>query len=98
MQVGETRQRGKSPEKRGENTAKRKRATDAAPRICEDRLNAKQADIESQSSRQFRISQLEMEEAVKAKDSNNELRQSGRVKEMPRLDRILRDQAFEERE
>lgn len=67
MQVGETRQRAKSPEKRGENTAKRKRAKDAAPQICEDRLNAKQVDIESEASRQFRISQLEMEEAVKAK-------------------------------
>lgn len=69
MQVGETRQQAKSPEKRGETTAKRKRATDAAPRIREDRLNAQQVDIESEGSRQFRISQLKMEEAARAKDS-----------------------------
>ena len=40
---------------------------------------------------------MQIKEAVKAKDPNYELRQICRIKKMPRLDRILIDQAFEER-
>ncbi|KAL9133020.1 MAG: hypothetical protein Q9175_005802 [Cornicularia normoerica] len=90
-------ERSKSPEKGGRNPRKRKRDTDAAPQISEDRLNAEQLNVESEASRRFLISQMELEEAVKAKHPNYELRQIGRLKKMPRLDRILTDQAFEER-
>ena len=41
----------------------------------------------------FCISQMEMDRAVKAKDSNLELRQIGCVKKTPGLERILIDQA-----
>ena len=40
---------------------------------------------------------MEIEEAVKAKDPNYELRQIGHIKKMPGLDRILIEQAFQER-
>ena len=62
-----------------------------------DELDAEQLHVESEASREFRISQMEIEEAVKAKDPSYELRQSGRVKKMPGLDRILIEQAFQER-
>lgn len=41
---------------------------------------------------------MEIEEAVKAKDPNYELRQIGCLKKMPRLDRILIDEVFKERQ
>ena len=96
-QAGEIQRHAKSAEKRGPNSAKRKRDTDTAPQIREDGLYAKHLDTESESSRTLRFSQLEIEEAVKAKDPSYELRQTGRVKKMPGLDRILIDRAFEER-
>lgn len=40
---------------------------------------------------------MEIEEAVKAKDPNYELRQIGQIKKMPGLDRILIEEAFQER-
>ena len=98
LQAGESREHLKSPEKGGKGPQKRKRDTDTAPQICEDGLNAKQFDTESEASRQFRISQMEIEEAVKVKDPNFELRQIGRLKKMPRLDRTLINQAFKERQ
>ncbi|KAF6239445.1 hypothetical protein HO173_002707 [Letharia columbiana] len=96
IQAGDTQGQAKSPKKGGKNSRKRKRDTDAPPRIREEALNTEQLDVESEASRQFRISQMEIEDAVKAKDPNYELRQIG-LKKMPRLDRILIDQAFEER-
>ena len=94
LQVGETQEQVKGNKK----TRKRKRDTGAAPEICEDRFNTEQLDVESEASRQFRISQLELKEAVMLKDPDYELRQVGGRKKMPKLDRILIDQAFEERE
>lgn len=98
LQAGETQEQVKFPEKGSKTPRKRKREdTHAVPQIGEDGLNAEQLNIESEASRKFRISQMEIEEAVKAKDPNYELRQIGRIKKIPRLDRILIDQAFEER-
>lgn len=97
LQAGETQENAKSPEKGGKTPRKRKRNTAVAPRILEDGLIAEQLKVESEASRKFRISQLEIEEAVKAKDPNYELRQIGHLKKMPGLDRLLIEQAFQER-
>ena len=97
LQAGEILEHVKSPEKGDRKSRKRKRDTDSASQICEDGLNAEQLEVESEASRQFRISQMEIEEAVKRKDPNYELRRIGLSKKMPGLDRILIEQAFEER-
>ena len=69
---------------------------DATPQIREDGLSAEDFEIESEATLHSRISQTEIEETVKAKDPQNELRQTGCVKEMPGLDRVLIGQALEE--
>ena len=97
IQAGETRKQAKCAEKGGKVPEKRKRNTDAAPQIRKDILYAEHLVIESEASRKLRFSQLEIQEAVKAKDPNYELRQSGHAKKKPGLDRILIDQVFEER-
>lgn len=93
LQVGE-----KQEQKGNKKSRKRKRDDGAAPEICEDGFNKEQHDVESEASHQFRINQLELQEAVLLKDPDFELRQVGCRKKMPKLDRILIDQAFEERE
>ncbi|KAL9063697.1 MAG: hypothetical protein Q9161_009327 [Pseudevernia consocians] len=92
LQAGEILGQVKPPKKGGTNPRKRKR-----DQICEDGLNAEQLEVESEASRQLRISQMEIEEAVKMEDPNYELRQIGLAKKIPGLDRILIEQAFEER-
>ncbi len=98
LQASEIQEQVKSPEKRNRNPRKRKRDKDSASRICEDGPNKEHLVVESEASRQLRISQMEIEEAVKTMDPNYEMRQIGRSKKMPGLDRILIEQAFEERE
>lgn len=98
LQASKLQEQVKSPEKRNGNPRKRKRDKDSASRICEDGPNTEHLVVESEASRQFRISQMEIEEAVKTRDPNYEMRQIGRSKKMPGLDRILIEQAFEERE
>ena len=92
LQAGEILGQVKPPKKGGTNPRKRKR-----DQTCEDGLNAEQLEVESEASRQLRISQMEIEEAVKMADPNYELRQIGLAKKIPGLDRILIEQAFEER-
>ena len=98
LQAGENQEQFKSQEKRCRNPRKRKRDADTGHQVREQGPNAEHLDVESEASRQFRISQMEIEEAVKAKDPNYELRQIGRLKKMPGLDRILIDQAVKERQ
>lgn len=98
LQAGQTQEQVESPEEGGKNPRKRKRDTDTAPQIRQDGLMVEKLDVESEASRRFRITQMEIEEAVKAKDPNYELRQMARVKKIPGLDRILIDQVFKERE
>lgn len=93
LQTGEIEERVKG----GKNSRKRKRDIDAIPQTCEDGCHAEQLNDESEASRQFRISQMELREAVKVKDPDFELRQVGCRKKMPKLDRILIDQVLEER-
>lgn len=97
LQAGEIQKQVKPPSNGGKTRRKSKRDTDAGTQMRKDELDAEQLYVESEASREFRISQMEIEEAVKAKDPSYELRQSGRVKKMPGLDRILIEQAFQER-
>lgn len=76
---------------------RREAKTQERSQAPEGGLRAEWLDVESEASPKFRISQMEIEEAVKAKDANYELRQIGRAKKMPGLDRILIEQVFKVR-
>lgn len=97
LQADRTQDKVKCPEKGGKRPRRRKRDMSSASKSHEHGLKAEQPDVESEASRRFRISQMEFGEAVKANDVNYELGQINRVKRIPGLDRILIDQAFEER-
>lgn len=94
--MGDAQEQAKSQDTENKNSRKRKMNTDIAPQGCEDGLIAEQREVESEASRELRVSQMELEEAVKAKDPEYGLRQIGRVKKKSALDRILIEQVFQD--